>query len=263
MLAQNRMLRRHALGTLPRRCSATVTRDPAMQLFLSLADSTKDAPNENYARELMELFTLGTGYTERDVREAARALTGFRADWHDDGLVAIALRPRASTTTASSASRQARAARRRRRARHRLAHPHHAPFLVGKLWELLRRDAAEPRDRARARARPTARSGLRDQAGRARDPGAPGALPRTSTRPTWSSRPVVYVAGALRTTGSASSASYRTWLLDDDGPVPVPPAVRRRLGLGPGVDVDGAPLRDRREPARPHRPRARGDDGRA
>ena len=76
MLAQNRMFRRHALGSF-RDLLGDVTRDPAMQLFLSLADSTKDAPNENYARELMELFTLGTGYTERDVREAARALTGF------------------------------------------------------------------------------------------------------------------------------------------------------------------------------------------
>ena len=55
-----------------------VTSDPAMLLFLSLADSDKEAPNENYARELMELFTLGRGYSERDIREAARALTGFR-----------------------------------------------------------------------------------------------------------------------------------------------------------------------------------------
>ena len=51
-----------------------------MLLWLSGADNAKDAPNENYARELMELFTLGegNGYDERDVREQARALTGFR-----------------------------------------------------------------------------------------------------------------------------------------------------------------------------------------
>src|SRR5918997_33012 len=84
MLAQNRTLRRHALGRFPALLEA-VTRDQAMLLFLSLAGSSKDAPNENYARELMELFTLGRGYRERDIRQASRALTGFRADWHDDG----------------------------------------------------------------------------------------------------------------------------------------------------------------------------------
>ena len=100
MLAQNRKLRSHALGTFPELLRA-VTTDPAMQAFLSLVDSDKRDPNENYARELMELFTLGVtgGYTERDVREAARALTGFNgqlaqgrpltvsydAERHDDG----------------------------------------------------------------------------------------------------------------------------------------------------------------------------------
>jgi uncharacterized protein (DUF1800 family) len=53
--------------------------DPAMGTFLNLVGSHKDEPNENFARELMELFTLGegNGYTEADVREAARALTGY------------------------------------------------------------------------------------------------------------------------------------------------------------------------------------------
>src|SRR3712207_3323527 len=72
MLRQNKTLRKHALGNF-RTLLKAITRDPAMQLFLSLAGSNKWAPNENYARELMELFTLGTGYTEHDIREAARA----------------------------------------------------------------------------------------------------------------------------------------------------------------------------------------------
>ena len=76
MLAQNRKLREHALGDFDALLRA-VTLDPAMQQFLSLMWSYKDDPNENYARELMELFTIGTGYGEDDVREAARALTGF------------------------------------------------------------------------------------------------------------------------------------------------------------------------------------------
>ncbi|MBJ7348511.1 MAG: DUF1800 family protein, partial [Thermoleophilaceae bacterium] len=49
--------------------------------------NTRESPNENYAREMMELFTLGAGarYTEHDVREQARALTGFTNDWGDNG----------------------------------------------------------------------------------------------------------------------------------------------------------------------------------
>lgn len=64
-----------------------ITRDPAMLQWLNGGENNKWSPNENYARELMELFTLGAdrgAYTERDVREAARALTGFRYDWDND-----------------------------------------------------------------------------------------------------------------------------------------------------------------------------------
>ncbi|HTH50136.1 MAG TPA: DUF1800 domain-containing protein [Candidatus Limnocylindria bacterium] len=58
-----------------------VTRDPAMLVWLDQAQSKPAHPNENYARELMELFTLGEGnYTEKDVTEAARALTGLTLD---------------------------------------------------------------------------------------------------------------------------------------------------------------------------------------
>jgi uncharacterized protein (DUF1800 family) len=78
MLRQNAVFRRHALGSFPALLAA-VMEDPAIGLFLNLVGSYKDEPNENFARELMELFTLGegNGYTESDVREAARALTGY------------------------------------------------------------------------------------------------------------------------------------------------------------------------------------------
>jgi uncharacterized protein (DUF1800 family) len=83
MLQQNALFRKHALGSFWD-LTMSVTKDPAMLIFLSGLDSTLDSPNENYARELMELFTLGAdrpgGYTEDDVREQARALTGFTAD---------------------------------------------------------------------------------------------------------------------------------------------------------------------------------------
>jgi uncharacterized protein (DUF1800 family) len=88
MLRQNALFRRQALGNF-RTLLRGVTRDPAMILWLSAADNTKWEPNENYARELMELFTLGVnrGYSEQDVRQQARALTGFRYDWTDAGPV--------------------------------------------------------------------------------------------------------------------------------------------------------------------------------
>src|SRR3954467_9594328 len=92
MLAQNRLFRRNALGSF-RTLLRGVTYDPAMQMFLSLADSDKDAPNENFARELFELFGLGSGYTESDIREAARALTGFQSHWDDSGFRGITYDP--------------------------------------------------------------------------------------------------------------------------------------------------------------------------
>jgi uncharacterized protein (DUF1800 family) len=77
MLAQNQLFRQHALGDV-RALALAVSQDPAMLRYLDNAANVKAHPNENYARELMELFTLGLGnYTERDVRESARAFTGW------------------------------------------------------------------------------------------------------------------------------------------------------------------------------------------
>jgi uncharacterized protein (DUF1800 family) len=79
MLDQNALFRKEGLGSFAT-LLLDVTRDPAMLLWLSGNKNTKQSPNENYARELMELFTLGAyrGYGESDVREQARALTGWR-----------------------------------------------------------------------------------------------------------------------------------------------------------------------------------------
>lgn len=78
LITQNRFLRDHALDTYDH-ILLGMTQDPAMMWWLDLRLSKKNAPNENFARELMELFTLGVsgGYTQQDVHEAARALTGF------------------------------------------------------------------------------------------------------------------------------------------------------------------------------------------
>ena len=80
---QNATFRKHATGNFRELLIATA-QDPAMLYFLDAGQNIKGAPNENFAREIMELFTLGDGnYTEKDIREAARAFTG----WNTDDLV--------------------------------------------------------------------------------------------------------------------------------------------------------------------------------
>jgi len=77
MLGQYELMHRHALGSF-RDLLQEMSRDPAMMVWLDTSQSKKRMPNENYARELMELFSLGIGhYTEKDIREAARAFTGW------------------------------------------------------------------------------------------------------------------------------------------------------------------------------------------
>lgn len=77
MQQQNEMLRRHALGDFAQLVQE-VSRDPAMLVYLDSATNRKSHPNENYAREVMELFCLGEGhYAERDVQELARCFTGW------------------------------------------------------------------------------------------------------------------------------------------------------------------------------------------
>lgn len=77
MWEQNECLRRHSALNF-RTLVHNISRDPAMLDYLNNTQNKKQRPNENYARELMELFTLGIGhYTENDIKEAARAFTGW------------------------------------------------------------------------------------------------------------------------------------------------------------------------------------------
>ena len=79
MLGQNELFRKQALGSFKELLRA-VTNDPAMLIWLDRLNSPKDNPNENYAREFLELFTLGVGhYSEVDVLSASRAFTGIVA----------------------------------------------------------------------------------------------------------------------------------------------------------------------------------------
>ncbi|RYX98265.1 MAG: DUF1800 domain-containing protein [Comamonadaceae bacterium] len=104
MWRQQELLRADAVGNF-RDLLHGVAKDPAMLVYLDGARSRKGAPNENFAREVMELFTLGEAssggnYTEQDVREAARAFTGWTVDrddlgfsmqprLHDDGMKTV------------------------------------------------------------------------------------------------------------------------------------------------------------------------------
>jgi len=84
MWQQNEMLRQHSFGNFGLMVKA-ISRDPAMLIWLDTQQSKIDHPNENFAREVMELFTLGIGnYTENDVQEAAKAFTGYRMDPRDE-----------------------------------------------------------------------------------------------------------------------------------------------------------------------------------
>lgn len=100
MQVQHNTLRRNALGNF-RTMLMEISKDPAMIIWLNNQQNRKDAPNENFAREVMELFTLGqgNGYTEDDIKNAARAFTGWTIDQggeflfnekqHDEGVKTI------------------------------------------------------------------------------------------------------------------------------------------------------------------------------
>jgi uncharacterized protein (DUF1800 family) len=131
MYRQNALFREHALGNFGKLLHAA-SRDPAMVIYLDSAASRKGKPNENFAREVMELFTLGEGnYGENDVKEAARAFTGwnldpetgefrFRTALHDDGEKTVL--GRTGKLTGEEVLDIL------------LAQPKTAEYLVGKMW---------------------------------------------------------------------------------------------------------------------------------
>ncbi len=94
LLQQVQLFQRQGTGNF-RNLLLAVAQDPAMLVFLDAGVNVKGASNENFAREIMELFTMGVGhYSEKDIREAARAFTGWNCvdvkfvvnkDQHDDG----------------------------------------------------------------------------------------------------------------------------------------------------------------------------------
>ena len=175
-LDQNELFRKRGMGSFAD-LLADVTVDPAMLVWLSGNENTKRHPNENYARELMELFTLGAdaGYTEDDVREQARALTGWTNDWDDDI---------GSHNFHFDAERYDSGSKRifgrsgtfdwQDSCRLCLQHPAHDDYFVAQALVLLHPQAAAEEDARRAQeALP---EGLRDPARGRVDPPAPGLL---------------------------------------------------------------------------------------
>ncbi|MFI5266526.1 MAG: DUF1800 domain-containing protein [Chloroflexota bacterium] len=89
---QNQLFRQNALGSF-QTLLAAVSKDPAMMFWLDSQTNRKGSPNENYGREVMELFTMGIGsYTEQDVKEGARALTGWTVKRDSDTSQFVAAR---------------------------------------------------------------------------------------------------------------------------------------------------------------------------
>jgi uncharacterized protein (DUF1800 family) len=223
MLRQNRLLRKHALGSF-RTLAGKVARDPAMQLFLSLTDNDKDAPNENFARELLELFTIGRGYSETDVREAARALTGWKAEWAEDGFGGIHF-----DATRHDAGAKRVLGRRGRFGTDDLldvvvADRRHAPFLTRKLWDFF---VTRPPDAATAArlVRVYRRSKLQVKPVVAEILAHPS-LYADLDAPDMVKAPLVFLAGHLRTAGAGVERSAWGWLLDQMGQLPFhPPSV--------------------------------------
>ncbi|MFN0092790.1 MAG: DUF1800 family protein, partial [Acidimicrobiales bacterium] len=219
MITQYWTLRRRALGRF-RDLARAITNDRAMQLFLSLANSEKDAPNENFARELLELFTLGVnnGYTEKDVREAARALTGFTFDYdtkrfgydpdrHDDGVKRIL--GRTGRFTALDVVDIA------------IGHRAHAPFICSKLWSYFSPHPCPPKLlKALARTyreagtdvRPVLRQILTNKL-----------LYASLAEPDMVKSPFVYTAGLLRLTNTYVTDDSWRYRLDQMGQVPSHP----------------------------------------
>jgi len=160
MIKQNWMMRRHALGNF-RQLLLDVTVDPAMLLWLNGNTNYKDSPNENYGREMLELFALGAdrGYDQHDVHQNSRALTGWTNDWDEQrGPVNFRFEPSLHDYGVKRIFGHRGRFDWRDSCRLAVAHPDHPSFFVGKLWGYFV-GAELPRTTAHALQRTYVRSG--------------------------------------------------------------------------------------------------------
>ncbi|MBW7876767.1 MAG: DUF1800 domain-containing protein [Candidatus Cloacimonetes bacterium] len=134
MLRQNLMFRKHALGNFETLLNAML-HDAALLFYLDAQQSKKQAPNENFARELLELFTMGIGnYTEKDVLELARALTGLKIDNNNGSVV---FKPGAHDGGTKTILGQKQRFRPADIAQFLVSRTETKRFIVNKLWSLM------------------------------------------------------------------------------------------------------------------------------
>jgi len=220
MIAQNELLRSRALGSFTD-LVRDLTIDPAMLVFLSGIHNRRNAINENYGRELMELFTLGAdrgAYTETDVRELARALSGWTADWvNPDGYVDfrfVDTRHDASSKTLWAGTPYARSGPFRPSDAHALVleNPYHRSFFVLKLWSYF---VPSPPNAATQ----AALEALYVQSGRSIAQVVEAILmhPDVYLGAPLVKPPVVFNAGLLRATGQTITSQAWVWLGDMSG----------------------------------------------
>jgi hypothetical protein len=215
MLAQSNVFRQFGLGGFDA-LAREVTRDPAMLLFLSGIENRKGAINENYARELMELFTLGAdrgAYTEADVRELARTMSGFRADWDStQGWVNFRWDARRWDSGTKTVFGRSGAWTWEDGVRLVLEHPLHASFFVRKLWSYFVPVAPSASTAAALEA-------LYTGSGRQVRPVLEAILTSRELYegPAMVKPPVVFAAGLLRGTGQAITTDAWSWMCDGAG----------------------------------------------
>jgi uncharacterized protein (DUF1800 family) len=215
MLDQTNVFRAHGLGSF-RDMVRAVTQDPAMLVFLNGIDNRRRAVNENYARELMELFTLGAdrgAYSETDVRELARSLTGWRADWSEDvGLHDFRFDSTRWDTGSKTVFGKTGAWNWEDACRLVVDHPLHASFFVAKLWSYF---IPVPPTPGVAAALETLYVG----SGNKIRPVLEAILcsPEFYEGPRMVKPPVVYIAGMLRALGEPITGEQWVWLADGAG----------------------------------------------
>jgi uncharacterized protein (DUF1800 family) len=217
---QNKLFRKRALDPFDK-LLRDVTIDPAMLAWLSGNANTKWSPNENYARELMELFTLGAdaGYSEDDVREQARALTGWTNDWSDSkGMVNFRYEREYHDTGVKRIFGRRGNFDWKDSCRLCLEHPRHGEYFVRRLWSYFI-PGSPPKKTLRALKKLYVRGGYETR------PLVEAILmhPSLYEGPRMVKPPIVQIAGMLRARGSGVTTEAWTWISDEAGQRPFDP----------------------------------------
>jgi uncharacterized protein (DUF1800 family) len=216
MIKQNWMMRRNALGNF-HQLLLGVTVDPAMLLWLNGNTNNKDSPNENYGREMLELFTLGAdrGYNQDDVHQNSRALTGWTNDWSEEqGPINFRFEPSLHDYGIKRIFGHRGRFNWRDSCRLAVTHPEHPSFLVSKMWDYFV-GADLPRATARALQRAYVRSDYEIR------PLIEAILrhPLFYEGPRLVTPPVVWTAGLLRASRQTITTTSWTWVAGLTGQV--------------------------------------------